>query len=144
MASRIGGGRSGGLAPIGARARPQREVRATGNAGGGDGTPQGFTDLLAGANGPAVVSIVAPAGYGKTTLLRQWADHLSNVGYVALEEGDNDPVALISGIATALGRVEPLDPALLRLLASPGRSLELTLLPGLVEAIWARGARRPF
>ena len=97
-----------------------------------------LTDLLAGADGPTVVSIVAPAGYGKTTLLRQWANHLSNVGYVALEDRDNDPVGLISGIATALGRVEPLDPALLRLLASPGRSLESTLLPGLVEAIWAR------
>jgi LuxR family maltose regulon positive regulatory protein len=97
-----------------------------------------LTDLLAGVDGPAVVSIVAPAGYGKTTLLRQWADRQPHVGYVALEDRDNDPVGLISGIATALGRVEPLDPALLRLLASPGRSLESTLLPGLVEAIWAR------
>ncbi len=97
-----------------------------------------LTDLLVAADGPAVVSIVAPAGYGKTTLLRQWADHLSNVGYVALDVSDNDPVVLISAIATALDRVEPLDPALLRLLGSPGRSLELTLLPGLVEAIWAR------
>ena len=84
------------------------------------------------------MSIVAPAGYGKTTLLRQWADHVSNFGYVALEDRDNDPVELISVIATALDGVEPLDPALLRMLASPGRSLESTLLPGLVEAIWAR------
>ncbi len=97
-----------------------------------------LTDLLVGADGPAVVSIVAPAGYGKTTLLRQWADHLSDVAYIALEDRDNDPVELISVIATALDRVEPLDPALLRLLASPGRSLESTVLPGLVEAIWAR------
>ena len=97
-----------------------------------------LTNLLAGDDGPAVVSIVAPAGYGKTTLLQQWADRLSNVAYVALDDRDNDPVELISGIATALDRVEPLDPTLLRLLASPGRSLESTLLPGLVEAIWAR------
>ena len=97
-----------------------------------------LTDLLALADGTAVVSIVAPAGYGKTTLLRQWADHLSDVGYVALEARDNDPVELISAIATALDRVEPLDPTLLRLLASPGRSVESTLLPALVEAIWAR------
>ena len=97
-----------------------------------------LTDLLVRADGAGVVSIVAPAGYGKTTLLRQWADHVSHVGYVALEDRDNDPVELISGIATALDRVEPLDPTLLRMLASPGRSLEATLLPGLVEAVWAR------
>ncbi len=97
-----------------------------------------LTEVLSGADGPAIVSIVAPAGYGKTTLLRQWADHLSPVGYIALEDRDNDPVELISGIASALDRVEPLDPALLRSFASPGRSLESTLLPGLVEAIWAR------
>ena len=39
-----------------------------------------LTDLLGAADGAAVVSIVAPAGYGKTTLLRQWADHLPHVG----------------------------------------------------------------
>ena len=133
-----GRGRSGGLAPIGAK-RPSSAAKfALPTTPAATMARPRLTDLLAGADGPAVVSIVAPAGYGKTTLLRQWADHLPNVGYVALEEGDNDPVALISGIATALGRVEPLDPALLRLLASPGRSLESTLLPGLVEAIWAR------
>ena len=138
MATRIGGEDDrGGHAPIGASARPQFEVRTADGAGGDDAAPR-LTDLLAGVDGPAVVSIVAPAGYGKTTLLRQWADHLSHVGYVALEDRDNDPVELISGIATALDRVEPLDPTLLRLLASPGRSLESTLLPGLVEAIWAR------
>ena len=97
-----------------------------------------LTELLADADSAAVVSIVAPAGYGKTTLLRQWADQLSDVGYVAIEDRDNDPVELISAIATALDRVEPLDPALLRLVASPGRSIESTLLPGLVEAIWSR------
>jgi LuxR family transcriptional regulator, maltose regulon positive regulatory protein len=97
-----------------------------------------LTELLADADGPAVVSIVAPAGYGKTTLLRQWADQQLNAGYVSLEDRDNDPVELMSAIAIALDRVEPLDPSLMRQLASPGRSLESTLLPGLVEAIWAR------
>ena len=75
-----------------------------------------LTDLLARVDETAVVSIVAPAGYGKTTLLRQWADHVSNFGYVALEDRDNDPVELISGIATALDGIEPLDPTLLRML----------------------------
>ena len=100
-----------------------------------------LTDRLITADGHAVVSIVAPAGYGKTTLLSQWADRLPDEVYVALDVGDNDPVVLLQYIATALDRVEPLDPALLRLLASPGPSIEATLLPGLLEAIWAR--RKP-
>ncbi len=95
-------------------------------------------ERLASLTDQAIVTIVAPAGYGKTTLLRAWADELPNVAYVNVEESDNDPAALISCIAAALDRVEPLDAPLLRLLASPGRSMEATLLPALVEAIWAR------
>ena len=98
----------------------------------------GLTDRLAAAGGPAVVSIVAPAGYGKTTLLRLWADRQPSVAYVALEASDSDPVQLLSCLATSLDRVESLDPGILRLIRSPGRSLESTVLPALVEAIWAR------
>ena len=97
----------------------------------------GLTDRLVAESGEAVISIVAPAGYGKTTLLRQWADRQPSVAYVALEARDSDPVLLLSSIATSLDRVEPLDPAILRLIGSPGQSLESALLPGLVEAIWA-------
>jgi LuxR family maltose regulon positive regulatory protein len=98
----------------------------------------GLIDRLAAADGPAVVSIVAPGGYGKTTLLRQWADQSPNTAYVGIEQRDNDPVVLMTAIATALDRVEPIDPAVLSLLASPGRSVESTLMPALVESIWAR------
>ncbi len=70
----------------------------------------GLIDRLAAADGPAVVSVVAPIGYGKTTLLRQWADREPSVAYVALEARDSDPVLLLSCIATSLDRVEPLDP----------------------------------
>ena len=31
-------------------------------------------DRLIGVGVPAVISVVAPAGYGKTTLLAQWAE----------------------------------------------------------------------
>ena len=98
----------------------------------------GLTNRLGIVDGPAVVSIFAPAGYGKTTLLREWADQLPSVAYVALDGRDNDPVALVASIATALDRVEPFPRTVLKLLASPGVSLESTLLPALVEAIWGR------
>ena len=95
-------------------------------------------DRLESVDGPAVVSIVAPAGYGKTTLLREWADRLPTTAYVALDGHDNDPAVLLASIATALDRVEPFQRTVLKLLASPGRSLESTLLPALLEAIWGR------
>jgi LuxR family maltose regulon positive regulatory protein len=87
-------------------------------------------------DGPAVVSIVAPAGYGKTTLLRQWADRLPTSSYVSLEARDNDPLVLLSAIASALDRNEPLDPVVVTHLSSSGHSLERTLLPELLEAMW--------
>ena len=37
-------------------------------------------DRLVAAPSPAVISVVAPAGYGKTTLLAQWAER-SNRGW---------------------------------------------------------------
>lgn len=101
----------------------------------------GLVERLVAAGSPAVVSIVAPAGYGKTTLLRQWAERTPSFAYLALDHRDNDPLVLLSGIGAALDRVEPLDPAVLRLFASPGHSLESTLLPGLHEAMW--GMRTP-
>jgi LuxR family maltose regulon positive regulatory protein len=84
-----------------------------------------------------VISIVAPPGYGKTTLLGEWSARAPRPVYLALDVHDNDPVALVAGIAAALGQVEPLDPALTRLLASPGHSLAATRLPALLDAIWA-------
>ena len=99
---------------------------------------QGLAERLDAAARPQVVSVVAAAGYGKTTLLRQWAERLPSMAYVAIDERDSDPVLLVSCIAASLDRVEGLDPAVLRLIRSPGQSLESTLLPSLVEALWAR------
>ena len=39
-----------------------------------------------------IVSVVAPAGYGKTTLLSQWAERNGqSFAWVSVDEGDNDP-----------------------------------------------------
>src|SRR5207248_9938114 len=55
-----------------------------------------------------VVSVVAPPGYGKTTLLSQWAerDHQS-FAWVSLDERDNEPKVLLTYVAEALHRVQP-------------------------------------
>lgn len=56
-----------------------------------------------------VVLIVAPAGYGKTTVLSQWSERDERpFAWVDLDAEDNDPRNLLSAIALALDAVEPI------------------------------------
>src|ERR1700721_622514 len=49
-----------------------------------------------------IVSVVAPAGYGKTTLLSQWAERNGKAfAWVSLDEKDNDPKVLLTYVARA-------------------------------------------
>jgi LuxR family transcriptional regulator, maltose regulon positive regulatory protein len=51
-----------------------------------------------------VVSVVAPAGYGKSTLLAQWAAAETRpVAWLSLDARDNDPAVLLPHAAAALG-----------------------------------------
>ena len=76
--------------------------------------------LLASEAAP-IVCVVAPAGYGKTTLLAQWAERKGGrVTWVSVDRRDNDPVVLLTYIAVALDRVEPIDQEVLQALAAPG------------------------
>jgi LuxR family maltose regulon positive regulatory protein len=44
-----------------------------------------------------LVCMTAPSGYGKTTLLAQWAEHRSRrVAWLTLDRHDNDPVVLLA------------------------------------------------
>jgi LuxR family maltose regulon positive regulatory protein len=55
-----------------------------------------------------VVSINAPAGYGKSTLQAQWAaSDARPFAWISLDERDNDPVVLLSHLVGALDRVKP-------------------------------------
>jgi LuxR family maltose regulon positive regulatory protein len=54
-----------------------------------------------------IVSIVAPAGYGKTTLLAQWAERDERpFAWVSVDAHDNDPHVLLVHLAAALARIE--------------------------------------
>jgi LuxR family transcriptional regulator, maltose regulon positive regulatory protein len=65
-----------------------------------------------------VVSVVAPAGYGKTTFANQWAQVTAReTGWLTLDRDDDDPSVLLSYLAGALDRLTPLDPELFGLLA---------------------------
>ena len=86
-----------------------------------------------------VISVVAPPGYGKTTLLAQWAERLGpRVAWVSCERSDNDPVALWTGILSALNRIEPVGADALPLLAGSGGGVDV--VPRLVASI---GMMRP-
>ena len=52
--------------------------------------------------------IVAAAGFGKTTLLGDWArQSVTSVAWVSLDDGDNDPTRFLTYFIAALQTVEP-------------------------------------
>ena len=93
--------------------------------------------LLASQTTP-IIGVVAPAGYGKTTLLAQWAERTGRpVAWVSVDRPDNDPVVLLTYLAVALDRVEPIDPAVFQALAPPGAAILATVVPRLASAVSA-------
>ena len=85
-----------------------------------------------------VVFIFAGPGWGKTTLLAQWAARSQRpFAWVTVDERDNDPIVLLTYVAAALDRVSPLDPSVFEALGSVGVSTEATVVPRLGAALAA-------
>jgi LuxR family maltose regulon positive regulatory protein len=60
------------------------------------------------ANGCRVVGVTAPAGYGKSTMLVEWAGAEDRrVAWVSLDRFDDDPALLLSLLASAYARISP-------------------------------------
>jgi LuxR family transcriptional regulator, maltose regulon positive regulatory protein len=58
--------------------------------------------------GRGVVLVCAPAGYGKTVLLADWARHAGfPVAWLSVDEGDNDPTRFWRHTVAALDRARP-------------------------------------
>jgi LuxR family maltose regulon positive regulatory protein len=86
--------------------------------------------------------VVAPAGYGKTTLLSRWAeDDARPFAWVALDGRDDDALVFMRYIAAAIHRVEPIAPEALEALSGPGGSTWSTRVPRLGRAL--SGLARP-
>ena len=82
-----------------------------------------------------IVSVVAPPGYGKTTLLSQWAERNGQAfAWVSVDDGDNDPKVLLTYVAEALDAVEPIDRRVFDALASPVSSVPGSVVPRLGSA----------
>jgi LuxR family maltose regulon positive regulatory protein len=102
----------------------------------------GLVDRLEASTAP-ITSVVAPAGYGKTTLLAQWArrSRLPS-SWISLDQHDNEPGVLLGSIVEALERIEPTDPEYRQLLlaeAAVDISWALRRLSVMVSAV-----RTPF
>jgi LuxR family maltose regulon positive regulatory protein len=56
----------------------------------------------------SIVGVTAPAGYGKSTLLTEWAHSEDRpVAWVSLDRFDDDPAALLAVLASAYGKIFP-------------------------------------
>jgi LuxR family maltose regulon positive regulatory protein len=89
----------------------------------------------------ALILVTAPAGYGKTTALSQWAAEDSReFAWVTVDEADGDPVRLAGHVALALHRIKPLEPAVFRALAVGDGSPHLEALGQLLTSLrsWNR------
>ena len=95
-------------------------------------------DRLAHDDCGPIVSVVAPAGYGKTTLLSQWAERDGQAfAWVSVDEADNDPKVLLTYVAEALDAVQPVGGRVFDALASPASSVPGTVVPRLGAALAA-------
>lgn len=95
------------------------------------------------ASTASLVSITAPAGYGKTTLLAEWAERDRRpFAWVSIDEADGDPVVFLGHVAVALDRVESIDPGVFEAIASPTGIGSRRVLSRLGTALSTR--TRPF
>jgi LuxR family transcriptional regulator, maltose regulon positive regulatory protein len=67
-----------------------------------------LTDRLTKGTAGATVLVCAPAGFGKTALLADWARRDPRpVAWLSLDDADNDPARFWRHVAAALDRVRP-------------------------------------
>jgi LuxR family transcriptional regulator, maltose regulon positive regulatory protein len=85
-----------------------------------------------------LVVISAPAGWGKTCLLRDWrlADTASRTAWVSVDPGDNDPVRFWAHVIASVAGVSPgFGAAALPVLTAPGAGRMDAVLPLLVNEL---------
>ena len=62
-----------------------------------------IVDQLCADGDARLVTVTAPAGYGKTTLLAQWVEHDTRCSaWLSIAQFDNDPMVLLDGIRAAM------------------------------------------
>jgi len=84
------------------------------------------------------VSIVAPAGYGKTLLLAEWASREPGlVAWLTIDDFDNDATTFLSYLATAFDRVAPVGDSMAGALSAAGSQILRAAVPRLAAALFS-------
>jgi LuxR family maltose regulon positive regulatory protein len=97
-----------------------------------------LVDRLRSAADAALLLVTAPAGYGKTTLLGEWAQGESRpFAWLSIRPVHDDPAFLLTCVVEALDRVEPVDSVVLEPLAGPLPDIDGIALPRLRAALEA-------
>jgi LuxR family maltose regulon positive regulatory protein len=97
----------------------------------------------AGADHPRLTLVAGPPGFGKSTLLGEWAAaHEGDVAWLSLDANDNDAARFVSHIVAALRRVRPgVGERALAALRVPAADVEGSVLPLLLNDV--AGVRAP-
>jgi LuxR family maltose regulon positive regulatory protein len=101
-----------------------------------------LVNILTPESGASLILVCAPAGYGKTTLLAEWARSLARtrtaVAWYALDPGDNAPILfgsyLIASFIQALGPISELTHIAQLLRSSSEMDLQ-RILPALINVV---------
>ena len=95
------------------------------------------------ASGRRVVGVTAPPGYGKSTLLVEWAERDPRpVAWITLDRLDDDPARLLVVLASAFARLGEGRPDLVADMVGPDTSLLGRAAPRLASAL--RSSPEPF
>ncbi len=91
----------------------------------------------------ALVVVLGPLGYGKTTLLTQWGESDERpFVWVTIDHADNDPSRLLTYVVFALDEVVSLGPGIFPRPPEPGPAFTAFALPRLTRALAQRA--KPF
>jgi LuxR family transcriptional regulator, maltose regulon positive regulatory protein len=83
-----------------------------------------------------VTTLIAPPGYGKTTVLALWAARESRpVAWLTLDDLDNDPAVLVRSLVASLARIGPMDPSITRTHAASRNRILGAAVPRLVSDV---------
>jgi serine/threonine-protein kinase PknK len=103
-------------------------------------------DLLRAGERRRLVLIHAPSGFGKSTLAAQWCAELAGegvaVGWLSIDDDDNNVVWFLAHLLEAIGRVRPaLAESLGPVIEEHGEEADRYVLTALVDQIHASGDR---
>ena len=86
-----------------------------------------------------VLMLVAPAGYGKSTILTDWTERDERPSaWLTLDERHNDPTLLLGAVASLLDQIEPIGEEVFAPLSAPRSGVSSVVVPRLGEALEAR------